>query len=185
MSEKERMNDNQLLESCLKGDVEEYRKIVDKYRGKVMAMAWNMLGNREDAQDASQDTFIRAYQNLNRFDFQHEFKDWLFTILYNRCYDLLRKRQSFFKLFSRLKSEPVDFSAGQPSNPRREFSIKQSLLKELNAKERIAVILWANESYTSPEISSVLGCTASTARVHLFKARKKIKALMEKQNVEM
>ena len=60
------MSDEELLRSCLFGEVEEYHKIVERYRTKTLAIAMNILGNREDAEDASQDTFIQVYKNLDK-----------------------------------------------------------------------------------------------------------------------
>lgn len=176
------MNDNQLVQSCVQGEVEEFRGIVDKYKGKIMAMALSILGNREDAEDACQEAFIQVYRNLDKFDVQKSFKNWLFKILYNRCLDQLRKRRRFFKLFKKMKNEPVQFANPQTTNQPALQPLTQSLLKELSPKERTALFLWAEEGYTSEEIARVLKCSSSTARVHLFKARKKIKLKLEKEN---
>jgi RNA polymerase sigma-70 factor (ECF subfamily) len=70
-------------------------------------------------------------------------------------------------------------------NPEPLPRISSRLLQRLNPKERLSVCLWANEGYTSDEIASVLRCSPSTARVHLFKARRKIKALLEDGNVSL
>jgi len=58
------MDDTQLLQSCLEGNVENYKKVIEKYKGKALALAWNYTGNREDAEDACQDAFLKAYLNL-------------------------------------------------------------------------------------------------------------------------
>lgn len=179
------MNDKQLVESCLQGEVEEFRKIVDKYRGKVMALALNILGNREDAEDACQEAFIQAYRHLERFDVRKSFRSWLYTIITNLCLDQLRKRRRFQRFFSRLRREPSLEGRGQHSRQLPSESLLQGMLQELSFKERAVLYLWAVEGYTSEEISSVIRCSPSTARVHLFKARKKIKAIVEKKNVSM
>ena len=179
------MNDEQLLRSCLDGDVEEYQKIVNKYRSKAMAMAMNILRNRGDAEDASQEAFIQVYQNLDKFDFKGSFPNWFYSILYKRCLDRLRKRRRFELFFQRAKKESSQLYFTLPSNPSSGILKKQKLLESLNPRERISLFLWANEGYTSEEMASVLRCSPSTARVHLFKARKKIKALLEKENASM
>jgi RNA polymerase sigma-70 factor (ECF subfamily) len=179
------MTDQQLLKSCLEGDVEEYEKIVKKYRTKAMAIAMNMLGNREDAEDASQEVFIQVFQNLDKYDFDKSFSNWLYSILYKRCLDRLRKRKRFYRFYQRLKMEPSQEFNTQPPNPSSFSRIREKLAGYLNPKERISVHLWANEGYTSAEIASVLNCSPSTARVYLFKARRKIKLLMERENVSL
>jgi RNA polymerase sigma-70 factor (ECF subfamily) len=177
------MTDEELLQSCLTGEAEEYQKIVEKYRTKALAVAMNILGNREDAEDASQDAFIQVYKNLNAFDFQRSFPNWFYSILYKRCLDRLRKRSRFSAFFQKIKKEPSHTTCTQPSNPSFNLFEKQEMMKSLSSKERISLILWANDGYTSEEIGEVLKCSPSTARVYLFKARKKIKSMMENQNV--
>ena len=176
------MTDEQFLRSCLSGDVEEYKKIVERYRRKALAIAMNILRNRQDAEDASQDAFIQVYENLDRFDFKRSFPNWFYSILYKRCLDRLRKRNRFSAFFQRVKTDPSQSFSAQPANPGFDIFEKQEMIKSLNPKERMSLFLWANDGYTSEEIGEVLKCSASTARVFLFKARKKIKAVLEKEN---
>lgn len=175
------MNDKQLVRSCLNGEQEEFKKVVEKYRGKIMALAVNILGNREDAEDASQEAFIKAYSHLDDYDFGKSFRNWLFGILYNQCLDHLRKRRRFYRFLNRMKGEYLQSAAGRDSN-QSSHQPPAKILKRLSPKERTVIFLWSVEGYTSEEIGSVLRCSSSTARVHLFKARKKIKAILEKEN---
>ena len=98
------MDENKLIQSCLQGNVEDFKGIVEMYKGKAMAFAVNILGNREDAEDACQDAFIRIYNNLDKFDSSHQFKDWMYAILHNRCMDFLRKKKRFIKYFDGQKA---------------------------------------------------------------------------------
>lgn len=177
------MTDEQLLRSCLCGDVDEYHKIVERYRTKALAIAMNILGNREDAEDASQDTFIQVYKNLEKFDFQRSFPNWFYSILYKRCLDRLRKRRRFARFYQKIKVDPSQSFSVPSVNPELSLLDKREWVKSLNPKERISLFLWANDGYTSEEIGGVLKCSPSTARVYLFKARKKIKSLLENENV--
>lgn len=179
------MTDKELLRNCLFGEVEEYHKIVERYRSKALAIAMNLLGNRQDAEDASQDAFIQVYKNLEKFDFQQSFPNWFYSILYKRCLDRLRKRKRFSRFYHKIKTEPSQSLSTQPSNPALSLLEKQELMAMLHPKERISLFLWANDGYTSEEIGEVLRCTASTARVYLFKARKKIKTFLENENVTL
>lgn len=179
------MTDEQLLRSCLDGDAEVFHKIVERYRTKALAMAMNILKNREDAEDASQEAFIQVYKNLGKFDFRRGFPNWFYSILYKRCLDRLRKRRRFVRFFHKIKAEPSQLFVVPAANPRFSLLDKRKLMGFLNPKERISLFLWANEGYTSGEIADVLKCSPSTARVHLFKARKKIKALLESKNVAL
>lgn len=179
------MDEKQLLKCCLQGEVEEYEKIVNMYKGKAMTVALNMLRNREDAEDVCQEAFVQVYRNLNRFDFNANFKNWFYSILYRKCIDKIRKKSRLFKSLNKLKIETEKLSAVQTPDPSLAFPISHKFLKELSPKERITLILWAHEGYTSEEIASILRCSSSTVRVYLFKARKKVKSLSEKENVQV
>jgi len=150
-----------------------------------MALALNILGNWEDAEDACQDAFVNAYQHLHRFDVRKSFGNWLYTIVYNLCLDQLRKRRRFKRFFHRIKRESLSSNTRQTLEQPLIKPFPQEILKELSAKERAILFLWAVEGYTSKEIGDVLRCSPATARVHLYKARRKIKALLEKENVSM
>jgi len=178
------MDENQRLRRCLEGETEEYRFIMEKYQAKMMAVAWNVLGNREDAEEACQDAFAQAFIHLDRFDFQRRFKDWVYTILMNRCRDQLRKKRRLYQFMLLRRTELVEGPGRYDPTSLSSKKLPADLLQNLNPKERIALVLWANEGYSGEEVGNVLKCTASTARVHLFKARRKIKALLEHQNAE-
>ena len=179
------MNEKQLILSCLEGEAEAFREMVDIYKSKAMALAFNMLGNREDAEDACQEAFIRIYLNLDKFDLESPFRNWFYTILSNRCLDLLRKRRRFYSFFRKMKVENSANARVQSSSSSESQPLGQNILQGLSPKERVVLCLWASEEYSSVEIGRVMKCSPSTARVLLFKARKKIKNKMEKENVSL
>jgi len=179
------MEEEELLKSFLRGERQEFKKIVDRYSVQAMAMALNILRNREDAEDACQEAFVQVYRNLENFDFNKSFKNWFFTILYHRCLDQLKKRRRFSEFFKKMKNNSPESSGNSPLNQFEGRSLSQNLLKQLSPKERTVLYLWANEGYTSEEISEILGCASSTARVYLLHARRKIKALLEKKNATL
>jgi RNA polymerase sigma-70 factor (ECF subfamily) len=179
------MEEQELLSGCLGGDVEDFRRIVDLYSAQLMAVAMNVLGNREDAEDACQEALVQVFRHLGAYDPEKSFKTWLFTILYRRCLDMVKKKGRFVKFIRRARVEFPVSETPEPSNPGRSHSLPNSILGRLNPKERTVVCLWANEGYSAKEISQVLECSPSTARVYLFNARKKIKASLEKRNVAL
>jgi RNA polymerase sigma-70 factor (ECF subfamily) len=179
------MDVSQLIEGPRRGDVEDFRRFVDAASGTAMALAINILGNRDDAEDACQEAFIQVYSNLESYDPGRSFKAWFTTILYRRCLDQLKRRRRSSALLTKARSDPSLLPAGDPPPGFNGRDIPDRLLDRLNAKERTSVCLWANEGYTSAEIAEVLGCAPVTARVHLYQARKKIKALLEKDHVSL
>lgn len=160
--------------------------MMNKYRAPAMALALNLLGNREDAEDACQETFVSAYFNLESNSNPSNLSSWILTILYRRCLDILRRRQRSIRLVHKVKTEmprktsnPGD-SRENSKGPAGKLPLFQRVLQLLTEKEKLVFSLWANEDYSFQEIAGILGCSQSTARVHLFRARKKIKALLEK-----
>lgn len=174
------MDERDILSGCREGGPESYRELFEAYGPLVTAVAINILGNHEDAEDVRQETFIRVFRHLDRYDPERSFKTWLLTIVYRSALDMIRKKRRFREFASRVKSEPGLLTADCAPNPGSLDSLPSRYLKGLTPKERTALCLWANEGYTAGDISAVLGCAPSTARVTLFNARRKIKTILEK-----
>lgn len=172
--------ENELILTCLQGNRVSFEPLVKKYQSHVIALAINILGNRDDALDMAQETFVQVYTNLGRFDTQRNFKTWVLSIAAKRCLDHLRKQKSIFKYFLEhsneshlddcLFNEPITIEKSETFYP---------LLKKMKDKERIALLLKVNENYSSKEIAEVLNCSEVTARVHIFNAIQKLKKELE------
>jgi RNA polymerase sigma-70 factor, ECF subfamily len=154
--------------------------IVDLYGGQALAFAMNVLGNREDAEDVVQESFVQVFRNLGAYDPGRSFKTWLFTIVYRRCLDTMKKKRRFQAAFAKARHEfPVS------SNPGSGGTLSSDLLNVLPPRERTALALWANDGFSAEEIGGVLTVSGNTARVMLFKARRKIKALLEDRHASL
>lgn len=178
-------NEIKIIEMCLQGNRGAFEVLVKKYQSHVIALSINILGCRDEALDAAQETFIRAYIHLNRFDPERKFKTWLLSIAAKRCLDLLKKRKSILNYFLK---QTRDFrqDAGPAYKPLEESEIFAPLLKKMKDKERVALLLKMNENYSASEIAEVLDCSENTVRVHLFNARQKLKkalAAAEKKEI--
>ncbi len=160
----------------------DFPRILEHFAASSMALAMNVLGNRQDAEDACQEAFFQVFRHLERFDNRAGFQTWLYTILHRRCIDMVRKRKRALRLFGKIRAEQKSACDGprRPESPGRPLD--PSILALLSPKERTALSLWANEGYSAEEIARVIGSAAGTARVHLYQARKKLKAFLENQN---
>jgi RNA polymerase sigma-70 factor (ECF subfamily) len=179
------MTDNELVQSCLKGNMESYRTLMNRYREQAMALALNILANYQDAEDVCQEAFLKTFQNLDRFDLERSFKSWFYVLLSHLCLDQIRKKNRFRHFVGRLLSRDTMAAAGPAASnpgPRRYPGTK--LLGRLRPKERTAIFLWSQEGYSGAEIAAVLGCSPKTAHVHLFRARTRLKAILKEERNE-
>ncbi|HPW17637.1 MAG TPA: RNA polymerase sigma factor [Candidatus Aminicenantes bacterium] len=177
------MNEQETIDGCLAGDPLSQRAMVEAYGDLVLSVALNVIGNRQDAEDVCQETFLQVFRRLARYDRARSFKTWLLTIAYRRSLDMLRKKRRFKAFSERARFEPAVAGRGGNPHPAAPEPLPSALLKKLSPRERAALTLWANEGLTAKDISAVLACSASTARVFLFNARRKIKALLENAHV--
>jgi RNA polymerase sigma-70 factor (ECF subfamily) len=177
------MDEKETIAACLAGRGEEFRFLVEGYKSQVMAMAMNVLGNRQDAEDVCQETFVQVFRHLAQYDPARNFHSWLYTILYRRCLDVLKRKRRFQAAFRRMAHDPSQATSAAFENPGERRDLARIVQKRLSPKERATLALWANEGLTSAEIAGIIGCSASTARVTLFNARRKIKTVLEKKDV--
>jgi len=179
------MDEKNIISRCLKGNGEAFGMIVNKYQSQLLHFTWNILGDKDEAKDVTQDSFIRSYLHLQSFDPKRSFKTWLYTIAYNRCMDKIREKQSIVRFIKKAGTEHI--SSRHLKNPEKKLEESEHFLmimKKLNEKERIALSLKLNEGYLSREIAEILGCKESTVRVYILNAKRKLKKFLEKkQNV--
>ena len=176
------MTDNELVRSSLQGNMESYRTLMDRYREQAMALALNILANYQDAEDACQEAFLKAFQNLERFDVERSFKSWFYVLLSHLCLDQVRKRNRFRHFVGRFLSQDATAAAVPATpNPGPSPYLGLKLLGRLRPKERTAIFLWSQEGYSGAELAAVLGCSQKTAYVHLFRARTRLKAILKEE----
>ena len=164
------------LRQARDGDELAFGYIVEAYERPVYNLCYRMLGDRALAEDAAQETFIKAFLGLKRYDPQRVFVNWLLSIASHHCIDRLRRRRL---QFVPLESERgvIDIAdkklgpEGEMARAEQEHEIRQSLL-QLAAKDRAAVVLhyWQGLSYV--EIAETLSLTPSAVKSRLHRARR-------------
>lgn len=172
--------DSMLLEwvqAAREGDQDAFAEIVYTFQDAVYNLCYRMLGESGEAEDAAQETFLRAYTNLFRYDPERSFKTWLLSIASNHCIDRIRKRRmTYLSLDDEPTAAALALSSSDPlpeqAALRSERSrLIQSLLDELSEEYRLAVVLryWYDYSYV--EIAEALDTTESAIKSRLFRAR--------------
>lgn len=175
------MNEEQIwLEQARKGDKIAFGKLVEAYQRPVYNLAYRMLSNPGEAEEAAQEAFIRAYTRLDSYNPAHKFSTWLLSITSNYCIDQLRKRRALLlSIDEPLPPHPALMSE-QSKRPETQVvmdeqqKLVQSLLQELAPDYREAVVLryWYDMSYD--EIAEVMDTTVSAIKSRLFRARRQL-----------
>jgi len=171
------------------GEQEAYREIVDAYRDRIITVVARVAGPGADAEDLAQDAFLKAFAALDRFDGRSALFTWIYRIAVNTARDWVdyRRRRPVVPLEGTFggPSEPVD-----PSAPPGELAERDELRASVrDAVERLAepfrttLILREMEGHSYEEVAEILGVSIGTVESRLFRARVKLRALLEQAGV--
>jgi len=159
------------------GSDEAFAQLVEVYQTPVFNLCYRMLGEPEAAEDAAQESFLRAYQYLDRYDTARPFATWLLSIAAHYCIDRLRRRH-FVSVPVDDDDSPLELPDPSAPNPeaetvrREEQGRLHSLLRDLDATDRAAVVLRYWHDFSEAEIAESLSLTVSAVKSRLFRARR-------------
>jgi RNA polymerase sigma-70 factor (ECF subfamily) len=176
MSDFDREAEQEWVQLALEGDDLAFSKLVEAFQGPVFNLCYRMLGDPVEAEDAAQESFLRAHQNLRRYDPDRKFATWLLSIASHYCIDRLRRRRLKLIPLEDLRHSYEATSAGTGPEDRflrleMQEQVK-SMLGKLSAVDRAAVILlyWYDCSYE--EIGETLSLSVSAVKSRLHRARR-------------
>jgi RNA polymerase sigma-70 factor (ECF subfamily) len=173
-----RNHEAQWLADASGGDIEAFTSLVQAYQRPVFSLCYRMLGNAQDAEDAAQETFLKAFRHLARYDPQRRFLNWILAMASNHCIDQIRrsKRRTAVPLEALPEAIlPADTlgpeAAAQQADSRQ---MVQQLTLELEATDRAALMLyyWHDMSYEG--IAAALGISISAVKSRLYRARRQL-----------
>lgn len=175
-----------LVSRARAGDAHAFESLMIETEQRVVAVAWRLLGNREDARDAAQETYLRVYKYLARFREGEDFQAWLYRITVNVCRDIARKRRATGG--EQLDEAATETEGAAFENLRRgdadaesvtlrtqQLALVRRALATLPAKERAALVLRDLEGLSTEEVALTLGSRPVTVRSQVSSARAKIK----------
>ena len=181
--------DGEMLRAVLAGDATAYRGLVEKYQGRVYALLYGMVRNREDARDLTQEAFVKAYRNLEGFRLEAGFYTWMYRIAMNLAIDFTRKRKrrevvGFDEGIAQRDDDGAIAEVHHEEGPGRALERRQTLalimdaMDQLPEDQRQAVLLRELEGLSYKEIADVMGIPEGTVMSRLFYARKKLQKLL-------
>lgn len=176
------MEDNEFVARAIAGDMGAFDVLVEQYQKPVYNLAYRMLSNAADAEDAAQETFLRAYAGLKGYEPSRKFGTWLLSITSHWCIDRLRRK----KVVSLEFLQDFSLIGGMTDGPERVAVERenerevQRWLAALPEAYRLIVVLryWHDLSYN--EISEVTNLPLSTVRMRLFRARRLLAAAYDR-----
>ena len=183
-----------LVRRCLAGDEKAYRELVEMYQGQVFSLALRMVRRREDAEDATQETFVRMFRALNRYDTNRPFAAWLMTIASRLCIDQIRRR----------RVNPVSLTHQEPgSDETHEMDVEDpgpgpdeitshseeerrsnELIQSLPPHYRVVVVLRHIQDLSYEEIAEALNLPLGTVKARIHRAREILKLRLDERGRE-
>jgi RNA polymerase sigma-70 factor (ECF subfamily) len=164
--------DIELVRKCINGDNDAFSELVTRYKKLIYNVIYNMINNRDEVYDITQEVFIRIYKSLDRYNPEYKFSTWTVRIATNYCLDVLRKKK--------VDSMPIDEAIGISSSSdtpeasylktERRERINDELLK-LPEKYRVPLILFHKNGLSYEEMSKVLNEPMSIIKNRLYRAR--------------
>jgi RNA polymerase sigma-70 factor (ECF subfamily) len=172
-----------LVRLTLGGDTAAFEHIVLRYETRVMTVAARILGTRDDARDAAQEVFLRAFKYLHRLDLRKPVEPWLLRITVNVCRDAARlrhRRQTRFVCGDEL--DAIDESPDQYARltQKQERVLLQQALDELPEKERLAIVLRDVEGLPTCEVAAILQSSETTVRSQISRGRVRLKTAIDR-----
>lgn len=168
-------DDRRLAAACARGDSKVFEDIYRRFGERMKSIAWNHLGNASDAEDAVQETFLKVHRAAATYTGEAAFSTWIYRILVNTCYDLLRRKRR------RIEETPIEDEEGTmtvdkpaPNVDDAKRITLRKLLGELTEQRRTVFTLFEIEGLSHAEIASILGISEGNSKWILFATKKEL-----------
>lgn len=172
------------IEEVLQGNTNSFSYIVDRHKDKAFNLAFRISGNREEAEEITQDSFLKAYRSLSRFQMKSSFGTWFYRIVYNTAISSVRIKKKGILSLEDFPADATDFIGNNSSEDEAEREYRSALLnfalQKINEDERGLITLFYFQEMDTDEITEITGISKSNLKVKLFRARQKMLEIIEK-----
>ena len=166
--------ETELIRKAADGDAQALNMLVDKHKGLAYNVAFRILQNSEDAKDVTQNSFIKALENLGQFRQESSFSTWLYRIVYNEAMMLVRKQKRNLEFLDETYVDVRDEEEPQPDQAKMQLTLKKAI-EELNPRERTVIELFYLGEKSIKEIRKITGMSTANVKVVLHRTREKLK----------
>lgn len=172
------------IEQVLCGKTEAYSFIIDRHKDRAFNLAFRISGNREEAEEILQDSFLKAFNSLKGFRMKSSFGTWFYRIVYNTAISRVRLKKNSPLSLEEFPADYIDFMTTGGTEEETESEYRESLLnfalKKISEEERGLITLHYYEDLDIQEISGITGISKSNIKVRLYRARQKMIQIIEK-----
>ena len=177
--------DQHYIDRILQGETNLFAVLVDRYKDMIFTLSLKMIKNREEAEEAAQDTFIKVYNSLSKFKGDSKFSTWIYKISYNNCLDRLKKNKKedlniSIDEFSSHLVKTMDNALSALVDTERKQAI-QNCLNLLPSDDNFLLTLFYFEDQSLEEIGKIMNINANNVKVKLFRSRQKLATILKKQ----
>lgn len=171
-----------LVCQCLAGDEFALQALIDRFQGPIFGLCFRMLGNRQDAEDASQETFLRMYRSLARWDSTRDFRPWLLAIAGNHCRTMLAARKKTMQNVALIEECLEDLAPAEEKVDTLQEEVDLAL-SGMRDEYRKAFQLFHEQELSYAEIADALDCPLGTVKTWVHRARREIATQLSRREV--
>ena len=172
------MSDRVIIQRVLDGDAEAFSGLVDRHYARCARIAVRIVGNREDAEEAIQDAFLRAFKALGDYEDRERFSAWLTRILVNQCRTVLARTKRRDALFAELDPRRLEFTVAAELDE-GTWPELEDVLERLPADQREAIVLKYADDLTYEEMSRITGAGESALKMRIQRAFARLRAMLQ------
>ena len=186
LTDKMKDDERHIIQRILRGETALYEHFLNTYGQQVFILVARIVSNQEDAEELTQDVFLKAFQHLSSFKGTSSFSTWIYSIAYNTAISSARKKKfDTFVMDDALLANISDTQVDEALNDEGEEQIAKlnRATEQLDSEEQALISLFYYEEKTLNEVALILGLTESNAKVKLHRIRKKIYVLMKQEKV--
>jgi len=171
------------IDQVLQGNVNAFTHIVDRHKDRAYNLAFRICCSREEAEEITQDSFLKAYRALGSFKRKSSFSTWLYRIVYNTAVSYVRIKKKEILSLEDFPADAIDFTGTGTSDEEADAEYRRSLInfafQKISDEERSLITLHYYEEMSTDEISEVTGISKANIKVKLFRARQKMFQIFE------
>jgi len=171
-------NEEKWIAHAKAGSRKAFDRLIRTHSARVFYFLYDMTGQYEDAQDLTQDVFMKAYQAIGRFRGDSKFSTWIYRIAYNVGVDYGRQKGKKRQVLLEKNEKEILQQTRDNRDPAEWMGTREAIdsaMQSLTEPQRMAVLMHHEQGFSMREVGDVLGCSESTARVHLFRGLQKLR----------